>query len=120
MTGSARGAGGDVRTAADLVNQVEGHLLWQARIAEAEDRARAFAERLPWLTGAQRAEIERHHAADTLQRSRADLQRIAARCHSLRAEYECRYRRLRRRCVALVLVLVLVACVAAVGALLLL
>ncbi|MFR0355028.1 cytochrome C oxidase subunit I [Streptomyces sediminimaris] len=118
MTGPAHRAGGDVRTAADMVNQVEGYLLWRARIAEAEDRAREFTERLPWLTGARRTEIEQQYVADSLQRSRTDLERVAARCHSLRAEYESRYCLLRRRCVASALTLV--ACVSAVAALLLL
>jgi hypothetical protein len=87
----------------DLGNEVEGYLLWQARIAEAERRAREFADTLDWLTTAQREEIERRYAADSLRRARADLERVAARCVSLRAEYEHRYEVLRRRCVGVVL-----------------
>ncbi|MFE4966479.1 cytochrome C oxidase subunit I [Streptomyces sp. NPDC056660] len=82
----------------DLANEVEGYLLWQARIAEAEQRAREFTGRLDWLTTTQRDEVERHYVEDSLKRARQDLERIAARCVSLRGEYERRYRGLRARC----------------------
>ena len=85
----------------DLGNEVEGYLLWQARVAEAEQRADEFVRPLEWLTTAQRTEVEQRYVADSLQRARKDLERIAARCVSLRAEYEHRYQRLRRRCVGL-------------------
>ncbi|MQY35940.1 hypothetical protein SRB17_39360 [Streptomyces sp. RB17] len=96
---------GPPRQGADdaLANEVEGYLLWQARIAEAEQRAREFTGPLEWLTTAQREEIERRYVADGLTRARADLERIAARCMSLRAEYEHRYRELRSRCLAVTL-----------------
>ncbi|WP_225824374.1 cytochrome C oxidase subunit I [Streptomyces naphthomycinicus] len=94
-----RGAGAD----GDLGNEVEGYLLWQARVAEAERRAREFTGSLDWLTTAQREEIERRYVADSLRRARADLERIAARCVSLRAEYENRYALVRRRLVGVVL-----------------
>ncbi|MFF4755676.1 cytochrome C oxidase subunit I [Streptomyces sp. NPDC002514] len=90
-------------TDGELSNQVEGYLLWQARIAEAERRAREFVRPMDWLTTAQRAQIEQRHVSDSLQRARQDLERVAARCASLRAEYESRYRRLRRRCLGLTL-----------------
>ncbi|WEO96330.1 cytochrome C oxidase subunit I [Streptomyces sp. FXJ1.172] len=86
-----------------LANQVEGYLLWRARIAEAEQRARDFTRPMDWLTTAQREEIERRHIADGLSRARADLERVAARCTSLRAEYEHRYAELKRRCLAVTL-----------------
>ncbi|MFJ8106056.1 cytochrome C oxidase subunit I [Streptomyces sp. NPDC096132] len=85
-------------TEAGLGNEVEGYLLWQATVAVAEERARAFVRPMEWLTTAQRDEIERHYVADSLQRARQDLERIAARCVSLRGEYERRYRTLRLRC----------------------
>jgi hypothetical protein len=91
------------RTGRDLANEVEGYLLWQARVAEAEQRAQEFVRPMEWLTTAQRAEVEQQYIADSLRRARQDLERIAARCVSLRAEYENRYRRLRRRCVGLTL-----------------
>ena len=82
-----------------LVNQVEGYLLWQARVAEAEDRARAFVAPLDWLTEGQRAEIEDRYTGDCLARARDDLRRIARRITVIRQEYEERYRLLRVRCV---------------------
>ncbi|MFD7997553.1 cytochrome C oxidase subunit I [Streptomyces mexicanus] len=103
-----------------LANQVEGYLLWQARVAEAEERARAFTEPLHWLTGAQREEIEQHYVRDCLVRARADLQRVADRCRALRGEYEERYRHLRARCVACAVAGIAVAGVVAVAAALLL
>jgi hypothetical protein len=101
-----------------LANEVEGYLLWQARIAEAERRAREFTGSLEWLTTAQREDIEHRYVADALARSRADLERIAARCVSLRAEYEHRYQDLKRRCLALTLA-VCTACITAATLLLL-
>lgn len=86
-----------------LANEVGGYLLWQARIAEAERRAREFTGPVEWLTTAQREEIERRYIADALGRARADLERVAARCTSLRAEYEHRYQELKRRCLAVTL-----------------
>ncbi|MFK0024691.1 cytochrome C oxidase subunit I [Streptomyces sp. NPDC090798] len=91
------------RADGELGNTVEGYLLWQARIAEAERRAQMFVRPMEWLTTSQRTEIERHYVADSLQRARRDLERIAARSLSLRVEYERRYQQLRRRCLALTL-----------------
>ncbi|WP_333776852.1 cytochrome C oxidase subunit I [Streptomyces sp. IBSBF 3136] len=84
----------------EFSNQVEGYLLWQARVTESEQRAREFTAPLDWLTTSQRVAIEQAYTADSLRRARADLEHIAARCASLRAEYEHRYRQLRRHCLA--------------------
>ncbi|MGW3209616.1 cytochrome C oxidase subunit I [Streptomyces sp. NPDC001135] len=100
-----------------VANEVEGYLLWQARIAEAQQRAREFTRPLEWLTTGQREEIERRYVADSLHRARTDLERIASRCASLRTEYEGRYQELRRRCVALTLT-VCAGCTALVALLL--
>ncbi|MFJ4470075.1 cytochrome C oxidase subunit I [Streptomyces sp. NPDC089424] len=86
-----------------LANQVEGYLLWQARVAEAERRADEFLLPLEWLTTSQRAEIHQRYVADALLRARGDLERVQARCLSLRGEYEHRYRALRMRCVGVTL-----------------
>ncbi|MFE9812805.1 cytochrome C oxidase subunit I [Streptomyces sp. NPDC005227] len=83
-----------------LCNKVEGFLLWQATVTEAERRARDFTLAMEWLTTSQRADIEQRYTAESLRRAREDIERIAARCMSLRAEYENRYQMLRRRCVA--------------------
>ncbi|MFI9547649.1 cytochrome C oxidase subunit I [Streptomyces sp. NPDC052016] len=87
-------------TNVDLGNEVEGYLLWQAKIMEAERRAREFVAPMEWTTTAQREEIEQRYVADSLTRARGDLEKVAARCVSLRGEYERRYRTLRLRCVA--------------------
>ncbi|MFF4139737.1 cytochrome C oxidase subunit I [Streptomyces mirabilis] len=82
-----------------LGDQVEGYLLWQAMITAAEQRAREFVQPMEWLTTAQRTEIEQQYVSDSLHHAQKDLERIAARCLSLRGEYERRYRSLRLRCV---------------------
>ncbi|GAA3796683.1 cytochrome C oxidase subunit I [Streptomyces chiangmaiensis] len=84
-------------------NEAEGYLLWQVRVADAEQRAREFVRVMDWLTTSQRAEIEQRYVSDSLQRARNDLERTRARCLALRDEYEDRYRGLRRRCVGLTL-----------------
>ncbi|MFG2452858.1 cytochrome C oxidase subunit I [Streptomyces sp. NPDC048512] len=88
-----------------LGNEVEGFLLWQATVTEAEQRARDFTVAMDWLTTSQRADIEQRYISESLQRARTDIERIAARCLSLRAEYENRYQSLRKRCVAWTLTL---------------
>ncbi|MER5699896.1 hypothetical protein ABT255_31455 [Streptomyces mirabilis] len=75
-----------------LGNQVEGYLLWQATITVAEQRAREFVQPMEWLTTAQRTEIEQQYVSDSLHHAQKDLERISARCLSLRGEYERRYR----------------------------
>ncbi|MGC5345551.1 hypothetical protein [Streptomyces sp. DT171] len=79
--------------------QLEGHLLWNAELTDARVRADRFTEALPWLTTAQREDVERVYVADRVAASRATLIRIRARAVELRGEYEERYRRLRARCV---------------------
>ncbi|GAA1013122.1 MULTISPECIES: cytochrome C oxidase subunit I [Streptomyces] len=117
MTGTADRPDGRPPRSAEMVNQVEGYLLWQARVAEAEQRARAFTEPMQWLTTAQREEIEKHYVRDCLLRARGDLQRVADRCRALREEYEERYRQLRARCLAFVLTALAVLAAAGVFAL---
>ncbi|MEV6790404.1 hypothetical protein AB0M87_00060 [Streptomyces sp. NPDC051320] len=80
--------------------QIEGYLLWNAEVDEARRQAVCFAEQLPWLTAAQREDVERVYTDDRVAVSRAVLVRIADRAVSLRAEYTARYRQLKRRCVA--------------------
>lgn len=88
------------------LNRLEGHLLWAAEVEEARRRADRFTGELPWLTTAQREEVERVYRADRIAASRAALERICERAAELRVEYETRYRRLRARCVALALLAV--------------
>ncbi|MFF5161464.1 hypothetical protein ACFY3N_35750 [Streptomyces sp. NPDC000348] len=83
------------------LNRLEGHLLWAAEVEEARRQADRFAGELPWLTAAQREDVERVYRADRIAVSRATLVRIRDRAAELRTEYEARYRQLRARCVAL-------------------
>ncbi|MFF8612399.1 hypothetical protein [Streptomyces sp. NPDC015350] len=80
--------------------RLQGYLLWSAEVEEARRLATRFTDGLPWLTTAQREDVERAYTADRLAASRAALTRIATRSTALRGEYEARYRRLRTRCVA--------------------
>ncbi|MBT2394460.1 hypothetical protein [Streptomyces sp. ISL-100] len=79
--------------------QLEGYLLWSAEVAEARRHADRFTEQLPWLTTAQREDVERVYTAERLAASRAMLVRVSARGTTLRAEYTERYRQLKTRCV---------------------
>ncbi|MEW1873514.1 hypothetical protein AB0420_36530 [Streptomyces caelestis] len=100
------------------LNQIEGHLLWAAEVEEARRQAARFAEELPWLTTAQREEVERVYRADRIAVSRATLVRICDRAAELRTEYEARYRWLRARCVALAAVAVVSGAGTAIAAVL--
>ncbi|WP_202238285.1 hypothetical protein [Actinacidiphila reveromycinica] len=82
------------------MHRIEGYLLWSAEVARARREAGGFTEHLPWLTTAQREEVERVYVADRLRLSRETLRRIVDRAAELREEYAARYRELRRRCVA--------------------
>lgn len=80
--------------------QVEGYLLLNAEVEEARRHARRFTEALPWLTTAQRADVERVYVADRMEVCRETLTRITGRAMELRGEYSARYGQLRARCVA--------------------
>lgn len=82
------------------LTRLEGHLLWAAEVEDARRQADRFTGHLPWLTTAQREDVERVHIAERLAASRMSLMRIRGRAAELRAEYERRYRQLRARCVA--------------------
>ncbi|WP_329128968.1 hypothetical protein OG552_01865 [Streptomyces sp. NBC_01476] len=81
------------------LDQIESYLLWSAEVEEGRRQAARFTAHLPWLTTAQREEVERVYLADRLALSRATLHRIGDRAAELREEYGERYRHLRRRCV---------------------
>jgi hypothetical protein len=82
------------------LEQIESYLLWNAEVEEARRQAVCFTAHLPWLTTAQREEVERVYIADRVVVSRATLRRICDRAAELRGEYTERYRYLRRRCLA--------------------
>lgn len=92
-----------------LVNEIQGHLLITATRQEGHEAAVRFAAELEWLTGHQRAELERRFAAEHLALARASWQRTAARGEELRGEYEARYRRFKGRLTAAFLMLVATA-----------
>ncbi|MFF8917591.1 hypothetical protein ACF08M_30860 [Streptomyces sp. NPDC015032] len=95
----------DKETARGLA-QLEGYLLWSAAVEEARRQADRFTDELPWLTTAQREDVRRVYTADRVAASRTMFRRVRARAAELRGEYDARYRRLRARCVAVVVVLV--------------
>lgn len=90
----------DKESAARGLAQVEGYLLWNAEVEEARRQAVRFTEQLPWLTTAQREDVERVYVTDRVAVCRESLTRIAERAVELRGEYTARYDRLRARCVA--------------------
>lgn len=81
--------------------RMEGYLLWNAEVEEARRRAARFTDQLPWLTTAQREDVERVYVTDRVAACRESFSRVAGRAVELRAEYTARYEQLRKRCVAL-------------------
>ncbi|MEV5596107.1 hypothetical protein [Streptomyces sp. NPDC052496] len=101
---------------AEGLARLEGYLLLHAERDRASHEARTFADRLPWLTTAQRDEVIRCYTEERLTAVRRDLERIRTRCHQLRAEYTARYETLRRRllhtcCAAGLLAAAVCACI---------
>ncbi|OON82615.1 hypothetical protein [Streptomyces tsukubensis] len=80
--------------------QLEGYLLWNSEVEEARRRAGLFCEQLPWLTTAQREDVERVYTDDRLAASKAMLVHVSERATELRGEYSARYEQLKKRCVA--------------------
>ncbi|RPK54227.1 hypothetical protein EES43_29130 [Streptomyces sp. ADI96-02] len=80
--------------------QLEGFLLLNAEVERARRQARRFTDELPWLTTAQRDDVERVYLADRVAVTRASLTRVRDRALELRGEYTERYERLRARCLA--------------------
>ncbi|WP_039947181.1 hypothetical protein [Streptomyces sp. NRRL S-118] len=85
------------REAAVAVNEIEGYLLCQAELRTAGVEGEAFADRMPWLTTAQREEVVRLYAQHRMELSEKVLRALAGRCQELRDEYTARYADLRRR-----------------------
>ncbi|MFD5427963.1 hypothetical protein [Streptomyces sp. NPDC127084] len=81
----------------DGLRRLDGYLYWQAELAEARREAVAFCETLPWLTTAERRELEERYTRARVDMSKVVTRRVADRCVELRGEYETRYQRLRRR-----------------------
>jgi hypothetical protein len=79
------------------IHALEGHLLWEAEIAEARRAAERFAERFAWATTAQRQDVARAYTDERLEISRWTIDRLAGRSLTMRAEYEQRYQQLKAR-----------------------
>ncbi|MGP3638614.1 hypothetical protein ACTU45_35930 [Streptomyces sp. 24-1644] len=86
--------------------QLEGYLLWNAEVEDARRRAVRFTDQLPWLTRAQREDVERAYTADRVAACRETLIRVSERASELRGEYSERYHQLRKRCLAAVVLAV--------------
>ncbi|MEV1026273.1 hypothetical protein [Streptomyces sp. NPDC050264] len=80
------------------IRQMEGYLLWNAKVAATRAQAEDFTQRLDWLTTAQREEIERVFTEERLTFHKAALAQLTARARELREEYDQRYARLKARC----------------------
>lgn len=100
-----------------LIRELEGHLLIAAARAEGRAAAVRFAGSLVWLTDTQREEVEARYEEAHLALARLSWERTARRGKELRAEYETRYRALRvRLCAAVLLGAAFVLAVLAVAA----
>ncbi|GAA2295115.1 hypothetical protein OKJ48_11135 [Streptomyces kunmingensis] len=80
------------------LRQMEGYLLWTSKLDETRAQAEGFTQRLPWLTTAQREEVERVFTEERLAFHQAALVQLAERARELRGEYNERYARLKARC----------------------
>ncbi|MGW5176468.1 hypothetical protein ACWERY_19180 [Streptomyces sp. NPDC004082] len=83
--------------AAAGLNDLEGFLMVQAEYQAAEREARAFTDRMPWLTTAQQEEVARQYVAERIRLNQRALSTIVGRTRALRGEYEARYAFLRAR-----------------------
>ncbi|MEU9985162.1 hypothetical protein [Streptomyces sp. NPDC050856] len=85
------------RDTAAGIARLEGYLLCQAELRRAREEAESFAQRLPWLTTAQREDVVHHYAQERVELSKEVLRAVTARCAELREEYTARYEELRGR-----------------------
>ncbi|MBT2365673.1 hypothetical protein J7E88_10160 [Streptomyces sp. ISL-10] len=79
------------------IARLEGYLLAQSRLTQAQEHADEFADLMPWLTTSQREEVVRLYTQDHIAVSRRALEFVSARAAELRVEYTARYETLRRR-----------------------
>ena len=98
--------------AAAGLRRLEGYLYWQAETDRAHEDAEAFADRLPWLTTAQREDLVRLYRRERLQTSRAFIERVSDRAEQLQREYSARYEHLRICAIGTTLALAAAFCVA--------
>ncbi|MFF3565380.1 hypothetical protein ACFYXS_35580 [Streptomyces sp. NPDC002574] len=93
---------------ADGIARCEDFLSWQAEIGDAYSAAAAFADRMPWLTTAQRDEVVRLYTVDRLDVARGMLTRFWDRDQQLHLEYARRFNDVRTRLLSTVAALALV------------
>ncbi|MEU2109351.1 hypothetical protein [Streptomyces sp. NPDC019507] len=94
------GVEGGARDSADLAAgfaRLEGYLMANAHVLAARTAAEGLADRMPWLTTAERTELVRLSTADRIQASREHFEAVAVRARELEEQYGARYRELRRR-----------------------
>ncbi|SDM54273.1 hypothetical protein [Streptomyces wuyuanensis] len=96
MNGVEDGARDSADMAAGFA-RLEGYLMANAHVSAARTAAEGLADRMPWLTAAERAELVRLSTADRIQASREHFEAVARRARELEAQYAARYRDLRRR-----------------------
>ncbi len=77
--------------------RLEGHLRAHSVRRRARQDAKAFTDRLPWLTDSQQEEIARHYVDQRIAQAREDLLLVVNRCTELEAAYRQRYDELRGR-----------------------
>ncbi|WP_236243637.1 hypothetical protein [Streptomyces sp. CC228A] len=75
--------------------RLEGHLRAHSVRRRARQDAKAFTDRLPWLTDSQQEEIARHYVDQRIAQVREDLLLVVNRCTELEAAYRQRYDELR-------------------------
>ncbi|MEV0600186.1 hypothetical protein AB0I82_12935 [Streptomyces sp. NPDC050315] len=102
--------GPDERAAEAGLGRLEGYLLCWTEAERARNEAAAFADRMPWLTTAQREEVIRQYTDDRLVLTRRYLERVRHRCAQLQEEYATRYRELRHRMLCAAVAAALSAC----------
>lgn len=108
-------AGDNTPTPADSaagLRILEGYLYWQAETDRARHDAEEFADKLPWLTTAQREDVVRLYRLERVEASRAYVDRIAGRCQLLQRQYTARYQQLKIRVLGAAVALALCLCVA--------
>ncbi|WP_435270684.1 hypothetical protein [Streptomyces sp. 1222.5] len=86
-----------------LVREIEGHLLLAAARQEGRTAGARLTSRLGWLTDTQRDDLQAQFEAEYLTLARASWHRTAERAEELRRDYEFRYRTLRTRLLACLL-----------------
>lgn len=100
------GTGRAPRPAAPGISEIEDYLKAQADIGRARLEAEAFADRLPWLTTAQRRDVAAAYTRQRLHTARQYDKALAARWTDLEAAYERRLHHLRLHATATALLAV--------------